>query len=94
MYAFARDEPTYPHCRLCPRCTPCLWWAPQLVKFIEETANSHDMAPVDLKAGEIKLTRDDENKYPLLSGKPVANIKLRVAIFQVRRVGHRPQSRL
>jgi hypothetical protein len=54
-----------------------------VVKFIEDTANRMDVSPVELETHKLTFGREDENKYPLLAGMVVTNIRLRAAIFQV-----------
>lgn len=69
-------------------CVCTVWAFPlfvlQLAKWLEDSANKNDVAPVDLETKKLTLSRDDENKYPLLSGTPVVNLRLRAAILQVR----------
>ena len=69
---------------LCVCLFMCVCACMQLVKFVEDLATRNDSSPVELKRELIKLSPDDENKYPLLtSWQPVA-LRLRVCIFQAR----------
>ena len=66
-------------------CVPavCVSVSLQLVKLIEDTANKMDSSPVELETQKLAFGREDENKYPLLAGMAIVNIRLRAAIFQV-----------
>ena len=61
----------------------CVSVSLQLVKLIEDTANKMDSSPVELETQKLAFGREDENKYPLLAGMAIVNIRLRAAIFQV-----------
>lgn len=61
----------------------CVFVSLQLVKLIEDTANKMDSSPVELETQKLAFGREDENKYPLLAGMAIVNIRLRAAIFQV-----------
>ena len=60
-----------------------LFVVPQLARWVEEVATRTDMAPAELKLPDLSLSREDSDKYPLITGIPVKDLRFRVAVLQV-----------
>ena len=56
----------------------------QLTRWVEDLSSRSDSQPCELKLNDLSLSREDGDKYTVLTGIPVKALRFRIGVMQVR----------